>query len=254
MEPTLNENEVRFNVTQVIIILIVYVSSFRKFFLISLLISTVSCYGTYTASCTFSMTEFHWAKQYSCSVGVEFLPSETYPIIEMISAESAHNSDFDDDNVQALSFTGLSMPYLPFELQKLFINLKTIRVFGSGLKFIQRGNFYRMSSLTALDLEGNAIETVPKDTFWDLAELEWLSLGDNKIRHFDPHLFNNMRSLNRLSFSTNLLESLDDNQFADNPEIHTIAAYDNQLKYYKRAINNLKKLKVSTFQNNPLLE
>lgn len=200
------------------------------------------------------MTEFHWGKQYSCAVSVEFSPGDSYPVIEMISANSVHTFDFGDDNVIALSFNGLSMPYLPFELQKLFINLQTIQIYGSGLKFIERGNFYRLKSLIALDLEGNAIETVPKNTFWDLTELEWLSLGDNKIKHFDAQLFNNMRSLNRLSFSTNLLESLDDGQFADNPEIHTIAAYNNQLKYYKRAISNLSKLKVTNFANNPLLE
>lgn len=70
-----------------------------------------------------------------------------------------------------------NVKFLPILVHQTFPNLKQIEAKDGSIQNISRANFDRLNRMEELVLSGNQIETVKRDTFWDLVRLKKLDLG-----------------------------------------------------------------------------
>lgn len=98
---------------------------------------------------------------------------------------NSHEFSFESlkhENVTGLSFEGnKKIVYLPIKLYENFPNLFGIDASNCAIKKIANDNFRGLKFLKQLWLRGNAIEIISSDTFENLQQLEYLSLGEKKF-------------------------------------------------------------------------
>src|SRR5690349_4993857 len=223
-----------------------------RIFLVLLVVVTCQA-KEYTAGCYYARDDFAmgWGNQYSCHIRLQVNRFDADPVVEAIEGP---DSDYEKSklSIEAVYIVDQQLPYLLSGLGVLYLNLKSFRAERSHIKFIRSKNFIGMENLINLQLDNNEIEEIPSDTFSYLNKLEWLSLGSNKIRIFDPSTFNGLCNLKRLSFSRNLVTSLHDDIFQYNSKLETILGNDNQLTHFENAIKHLTNLKTKDFSGNPI--
>lgn len=88
-------------------------------------------------------------------------------------------------NVQAITFgNNKKIDYLPLDTFKTYPNLLVFGAWNCSIKSIHKGNFQYLDRLKIIFLHHNQLETINSDTFEDLLNLEFLSLGKSWSRFF----------------------------------------------------------------------
>lgn len=86
------------------------------------------------------------------------------------------------------------------------------------------------TSLEALHLSFNSLESVNMHTFVDLPSLQQLHLDDNKIARIDRRAFTNMDRLKSLDLRGNKLRAISDEAFQNLPQLELLDLAYNRLQ------------------------
>ena len=88
-------------------------------------------------------------------------------------------SDAKDESIKGMDFNGNKyVYYLPIRTYEKFPNIVVYDASGCSLKAIKRENFEGLTKLESLDLRNNNLVRIQNDTFGDLKNLTYLSLGE----------------------------------------------------------------------------
>lgn len=125
-----------------------------------------------------------------------------------VSIEGIHLANHTNDHVTRLRASFLnSFTYLPINIGQLFPRLQKMII--DEVKFIKKENFRGMGNLsTLLYLNLNQIETLSEDAFAELPNLQFLSLGNGKIKVLPENIFQQNPKLNSLDMFFGELQSI----------------------------------------------
>lgn len=98
--------------------------------------------------------------------------------------------------------------FLPRHIGDKFPNVKTFRVYKSGITVLREFYFKNMRKLQYLYLDDNQIATIEPSAFRDLISLKKLELARNMIQSLDEQLFVTMVNLDRLNLDNNKIKFL----------------------------------------------
>lgn len=120
-----------------------------------------------------------------------------------------------DAGTQVLDFSGNNLRTLHKEkfLKMDLINLQRIYLSRCRISTIHGRAFKGLTNLVELDLSGNALETVPTDTFIDIPSLMRLTLSYNPIRVLKRLSFNHLSYLNTVELDNCEITRVEDGAF-----------------------------------------
>lgn len=131
---------------------------------------------------------------YECKGQIKTTASDY--IVENIIGD--HIEGKGNDEIKKVYFGDVPMEVLPRNLTKWFKNLMKMKVVGTtSLQGFKRSDFTGYPQLTSFYTKKlTSITKIPKDTFWDLTNLEFLMLdGMTNMEDLDDDLLINARSL-----------------------------------------------------------
>lgn len=114
-----------------------------------------------------------------------------------------------DDSVEGYRSEDKKSQYFPRGLQNFFIadNFKFIAIWSAGLKELHQEDLAPFVNLKVFSLYGNEIEVLEKDLFKKNPKIEYLGLGQNKIKSVEGKVFRTLKNLNALHFDGNACAS-----------------------------------------------
>lgn len=157
---------------------------------------------------------------------------------------------FHNKHVFDVSITNQTAVYLADDIGLIFTQLKQLEVISSKLKFIKRRNFKNMPNLLDLRLDKNEIETIFSDTFWELEQLEWLSLSGNRLKVLTEGLTIMSPKLLWFTANDNQIEYFDANFLQNNLKLEAITLNGNLLAIVRINITKYESLKFLDLRNN----
>jgi hypothetical protein len=164
----------------------------------------------------------------------------------MLSRVDCSNSDelFD---MPSKGFTSISMANFSDD-RHIYrdINLK-----GNKIESIEKDSFRGMDRLVALDLSENEISFIHPQAFAELVNLQVLDLGANKLSQINDFLFENLTKLDKLEIYGNKIASISSNAFRNLRELTLLDLSNNQLeKIDPASLRNLTSLTELKLSNN----
>ena len=110
-------------------------------------------------------------------------------------------------------------------------SLKTLELSGNAISQLSRNMFQHVaSSLRALYLESNLIETIDPSTFLDFQDLKTLSLRDNIIQELNSDNFQGLENvLITLNLAENSIRRINANAFSRLVTLEQLELYHNRL-------------------------
>ena len=124
--------------------------------------------------------------------------------VQIDSISGQHQAGFNNDKVEVVDvFQKGPINYFPRGLTNFFKNLKGIRIESTGLKEIHQSDLKDYSKLVALWFFGNDLEVLEENLFEFNPNIEWISLGANKITHIDPFVLAKLIKLKTLYLFSN---------------------------------------------------
>ena len=121
----------------------------------------------------------------------------------------------------------------------------------SNLTSLKPGDFTNLSSLTRLNLEGNALSSLPPNIFDGLSSLEVLNLRRNNLTNLSSTVFDNLSSLLYLDLQDNSLTSLSETVLDNLTSLVFLALNHNSLSSLPN-LNNLTSLQSLYLHGNNL--
>jgi Leucine-rich repeat (LRR) protein len=102
----------------------------------------------------------------------------------------------------------------------------------------------------SLHINSNNIESVPESAFWDLENLEFLDLGGNFIHFLHKNTLMYMKKLKTLYLYDNRLEYLDVKLFKNNIRLETISLNKNAISVIAGRFATLPSITKITMEGN----
>jgi hypothetical protein len=96
--------------------------------------------------------------------------------ILVVDATGAHTGSLINRDVNALDIRDQQTSYLPSQISDIFPSLVRYYACNSDVKVIDRSNFAGLSRLSWIEVCRSPLETIPKDAFYDVLELDLLVL------------------------------------------------------------------------------
>uniref|UniRef100_A0A1E1XPW1 Putative secreted protein n=1 Tax=Amblyomma sculptum TaxID=1581419 RepID=A0A1E1XPW1_AMBSC len=160
------------------------------------------------------------------------------------------------------------LDFVPTEPLRQLGRLERLRFMECNLGVLHSRAFYKLSTLTLLQLEDNDIIDLQKDAIAHLPRLEKLEMGENQLRHVKAGWFSRLPSLTELFLGKNKIEYIEDLAFSELGALKELELGDNvihevtnrtfkglaqliRLDLYR---NKLKRLDAGIFASMPLLE
>lgn len=139
---------------------------------------------------------------YSCEVENRLSimsPNNTF----IKSVKGDHKNGHTNDDVKALCINGKNTSYFPKGLEKLFKNLRRIRIAHGQLKEISQADFQPFPWLIELTLNGNDIRVLENGIFEYNLNLAYINIAENKIVHIGNSVFDHLTKLTKLILTLN---------------------------------------------------
>lgn len=149
---------------------------------------------------------------------------------------------FHEKHVIDVSITNQTAVYLADGIGLVFTQLKQLEVISSKLRFLKRQNFRNLPNLLDLRLDKNEIEMIFSDTFWDLEQLEWLSLSGNRIKVLTEGMTIMSQKLLWFTANDNELVYFDGSFFQNNPDLEAVTLSGNRLAIIQFNTSKLRNL------------
>ncbi|XP_037515911.1 leucine-rich repeat-containing protein 15 [Rhipicephalus sanguineus] len=160
------------------------------------------------------------------------------------------------------------LDFVPTDSLRQLGRLERLRFTDCNLGVLHTRAFYKLSTLTLLQLEGNDIIDLQPEAIAHLPRLEKLELGENKLRHVKAGWFSRLPSLIALFLGKNQIEYVEDLAFAELEALRELELGDNfihevtnrtfkglaQLTRLDLYRNKLTRLDAGIFVSMPLLE
>jgi hypothetical protein len=106
----------------------------------------------------------------------------------------------DSKDLTGLSFTGVTVNYLPRGLGTIFVNLLGLEIKNSKLKSIKRSDLSQFRNLKELWLHGNNLKTLPGDLFQSNEMLQEIYLLNNNFHSIGTNLLTPLKRLKVANF------------------------------------------------------
>lgn len=135
-----------------------------------------------------------------------------------------------------------NITFLPIGLSQVFLNMKSLVVWSSGLREIYDYHFNGSFKLEEINFQDNFIESIPENLFWNLTMLTSLNLGGNKIKVLPEMLLTRAKRLQTFIINRNNIEYLPPLLFANNP-LKFINLNNNKIKVVQVDFTTLKVIK-----------
>nr|WRK64626.1 toll-like receptor [Hypothenemus hampei] len=103
--------------------------------------------------------------------------------------------------------------------------------------------FHDLYTLQILNLEHNALETIPADTFAPMNNLHTLIISYNRITYLDAYSLNGLYVLSLLALDNNILEGIHPEAFRNCSSLQDLNLNSNQLKAVPLALKNMRLLR-----------
>ncbi|MXY44700.1 MAG: leucine-rich repeat protein, partial [Dehalococcoidia bacterium] len=94
---------------------------------------------------------------------------------------------------------------------------------------VRIGDFDGLSSLNGLDLQRNALTSLPQGSFRDLSMARWVRLNNNELATLDKGAFSGMEILHEISLHNNSLTSIPAGAFDGLSDLRTLHLHENKL-------------------------
>lgn len=150
---------------------------------------------------------------YTCEVENEL--DIIFPNMTLIrSASGTHKTAQSNDDVKAICMDNRNTLYFPKGLEKIFRNLRRIRIAHGRLEEITQADFQPFPWLVELTLNENDIKVLENGIFEHNFNLSYVNLEENKIVHVGENVFEYLTKMTQLIINRNdctLKTSLTDN-------------------------------------------
>lgn len=115
--------------------------------------------------------------------------------------------------------------------KKNFSGLRLLDLSGNRIRTLERETFRSSARLRALNLEGNEINQMRSDVFQDLTDLVELNLASNRLVNFSSgvNVFSNLRQLTKLDLSNNTIINIERHMFSGLANLVEINMSSNKL-------------------------
>jgi Leucine-rich repeat (LRR) protein len=133
---------------------------------------------------------------------------------------------------------------------KQFPKFERLRIWFSGLKYVERRQLAKLPQLTQLDLAYNDIEDLPEDVFSDLVSLEKLWIASNKIKVLPLKMLWNLPKLKEFGAHHNSIELIPRDFFKNNRELKWFSINDNKIVRIEADLTLLPKLTALNLSRN----
>lgn len=135
-------------------------------------------------------------------------------------------------NQDVVSFYAYNPPlkYIPKRIGFVFLNLKTLLITKSKLRFIEFRDFRNMKRLRKLYLPENKIEKIPICIFKHVENLEAVDFNGNNIEELNKDTFLNLPNLEIFTANDNKIRNLEEGLFRNNPNLKEIYLKQNKLQ------------------------
>lgn len=184
--------------------------------------------------------------QYTCLANNIYVDGPNYVVGRSIATHLPGKNQYD---VQGVYMEDQFVQYLPAQIESIYPNMTSMQVINSRLQFIKQSNFCK--NLRSLNLDKNLIQDVPKNSFSETIDLEWISMDNNRIEELFVGVFDKMPKLRVASFSGNRLRRLRGTLFALNVNIERLNFNGNQLSTIDAdLVQGLAKLRIANFDSN----
>lgn len=139
---------------------------------------------------------------------------------------------------------------LPF-LSMLFPNLTTLKAIKCSIQSIKREVFKGLNELDFLSLAYNHIEIIPEDVFCDLVYLETLDISGNLVKVLSHKLFEANPNLIGVIACKTLITELPKNIFVNNLQLKHVDFCDGSLKTIEVDFTKFSNMLYVNLYNNP---
>jgi len=147
------------------------------------------------------------------------------------------------EDVEVIRFHNGKMRHIPDKIGHFFKNLKYFLVRSKlNLKILRRSNFENLLNLVDLEIGSNNIDTLNKDTLWDLPNLERFSFYDNELKMLHESTFENNLKLREVYLRSNNLEFLPRYLFKNNLFLQSVNFDNNLLSIVETSFSNIKSI------------
>lgn len=173
---------------------------------------------------------------------------------EVDSFTGTHLPEYTAQNVSEVWFWHGTLEYIPDGIGNKFKNLEKFWVSYEDrnlkLKYLQRSNFKNMQLLWSLDVKYNDIATVDEESLFDLPNLKYFVIQNNKLKKLHKNTFQRNRNLIHVNANSNQLESLHSDLFKNNPLLEEAFFENNKLMTIFTDFSQLKMVKKIDFHGN----
>jgi hypothetical protein len=239
-----------------------------KIFAVFPLVAVFSAQG-FNLECRFRLS----GGSYGCFIeGVTVSNNENMNIV----ITGSHLEGFNDLDVQDISITDSSIPFIIRQLFTTFPNASSFILTRSGLTRITAGDFTNArnlrfvtarynpnfcsieanafsgaSSISNIDLSTNGIETIAAGAFIGLSTVRALTLDNNRISELPATLLESLTNLNTFGARNNTLQRLDGRLFANSRLVFSIHFSLNQIDSIQSSfLDGLNSLRNLNLNNN----
>ncbi|XP_067625979.1 carboxypeptidase N subunit 2 [Eurosta solidaginis] len=141
--------------------------------------------------------------------------------------------------LEVLRIIDSQVPSMGYEFFWGLIKLRILDLSGNNITIVNRNSLRGQDNLHELDLSRNKIFNISSSTFDHLTELHRLSLADNSIMELVPRNFFLLNKLKYLDLSGNPLQDLPPDVFRDVPALRIFKCRNCQLKKINPQFYNL---------------
>ncbi|KAG5666898.1 hypothetical protein PVAND_014905 [Polypedilum vanderplanki] len=151
--------------------------------------------------------------------------------VKITKVNRQHLESRNDGDVEKVWIIEQQAVYIPEMslITKLFPRVRDLRIWNSGLKYIERRKIGIFTRVRVLDFFQNKIEVIPSDAFDDMPQLEELKILNNRVKHLPENLFKKLKNLIYFFAEYNEIEELPRKLF-EGTKIAVINLKGNQLK------------------------